>query len=649
MYDRAPREVSNQLVGSTPQSVGPGSYDAKVAACKQTGIGYAPFLSLAQRKTMFDIEPDDPGAYVPGPGTYQPRNVNKHVKGCRTLANKERRFAETETIKEDTPGPGKYNIKTGFEKNRFENDETKVIVGNSSSKKLVDVVDSRGETVVIDTSITKSGRPQKILTASLRSDINAAYVPSIPSPGQAHGYLEKERSGQLVKQKGPKNDRTMGPAYYNPSNSDTKTTKKYKGVHFGVMTSHRTQFKGRIGPAPCDYDPFQSSIQTNKKATLGVVGDKVYESRLPRYHQLITLDEQKRGVPGPGRYDISSEFIEPTVQEENMNDKQREAVQKRPAFGSHGLRFDGGNNINPAPGTYNDPRNALEALKKISGRKASPFGQTSIRFKQDRSRTVMMNNTPGPGSYNILNYGMNHDSQKKARKSSKHGGFGSTSVRIAPIVGKDSGEVPGPQHYGHGDTLNTQAPEKFRPPETSAFASHTNRLDPPAARTRLENPPPGSYEVAMSHEHTQTRNVLGNSKPRSQNAYQRQRSFLTSSNRFGKMNIYMPGQLPVDPEVTVSAASYKLDNKGKVKLAVLSCRDARFKDTDNTTEAPGPGTYQLSPLIDSTVLKGTYNVTLNNPVPKSSSSKNRPMVGRERKPNNGGGGRPQTTPEILTM
>ena len=146
---------------------------------------------------------------------------------------------------------------------------------------------------------------------------------------------------------------------------------------------------------------------------------------------------------------------------------------------------------------------------------------------------------------------------------------------------------------------NNQKPEKFRPPETSAFASHTNRLDPPAARTRLENPPPGSYEVAFSHEQTQTRNVLGNSKPRSSHAYRRQRSFLTSSQRFGKMSCYMPGQLPVDPEVTVSAASYKLSNNDKVKLAVFANRDKRFKDSDDVTEAPGPGTYHLSPLIDS--------------------------------------------------
>jgi len=35
----------------------------------------------------------------------------------------------------------------------------------------------------------------------------------------------------------------------------------------------------------------------------------------------------------------------------------------------------------PAPGAYNDPREALETLKKISGMKKSPFGQTDIRFR----------------------------------------------------------------------------------------------------------------------------------------------------------------------------------------------------------------------------------------------------------------------------
>lgn len=641
MYDRAPRLVSDQLVGSTPNNVGPGTYEAKVSAVKLAGCGYAPFLSLAQRKTIFNIQAGDAEAYTPGPGTYQPRVSQPHVKGGGTLANKERRFADTETIKEDTPGPGKYNIKTGFERTLTnENDEVCVITDyKTNSKKLVDCVDSKGEAVVVDTSITKSGRPQKILTASLKSDINTTHVPSIPSPGQAHGYLEKS-TGLLFKQKGPSKDRTMGPAYYSVNHKNTKTTTKYKGVHFGVMTSKRHQFRGRTGPAPCDYEAHKNTWKVSKDK-IGIDSDKIYESRLPRYHEIVTIDEQKRGVPGPGRYDISSQFVEQGTDDQTINSsvekKTIEAKKKRPAFGVQQVRFNPADTNTPAPGAYNDPRNALETLKKIAGMKSSPFGQTSIRFKPDNSRSVMMNNTPGPGSYNILNYGMSSDSRKKAKKSSKHGGFGSTNVRIAPMADKDSQEVPGPAHYGYKDTKNTQKVEDFRPPETSAFASHTERLEAPAARTRLENPPPGSYEVAFSYEKTQSKSKSC-SQPRSRGAYLRQRSFLSSAPRFGKMNIYMPGQLPVDPEVTVSAASYKPKNTDKTKLSLIASRDNRFKNIKS--ESPGPGTYHLSPLIDSTVLKGTYNVTLNNPVPKSKQQQ--PVTNNAAAPSS----RPHTTPSI---
>ena len=44
-------------------------------------------------------------------------------------------------------------------------------------------------------------------------------------------------------------------------------------------------------------------------------------------------------------------------------------------------RFTDAQSGTPAPGAYNDPREALETLKKISGMKRSPFGKTEIRFK----------------------------------------------------------------------------------------------------------------------------------------------------------------------------------------------------------------------------------------------------------------------------
>ena len=107
------------------------------------------------------------------------------------------------------------------------------------------------------------------------------------------------------------------------------------------------------------------------------------------------------------------------------------------------------------------------------------------------------------------------------------------------------------------------------------------------------------YEVAFSFQKTQAKTTT-NAKPRSRGAYLRQRSFLTSAPRFGKMSVYMPGQLPVDPEVTVSAASYKPKKTDKSKLALIVARDQRFKMKDIKTEAPGPGTYHVK--VESIVL-----------------------------------------------
>ena len=59
-------------------------------------------------------------------------------------------------------------------------------------------------------------------------------------------------------------------------------------------------------------------------------------------------------------------------------------------------RFGGASNKTPAPGTYNDPRSALDSLKKVSGIKRSPFGQTSVRFGHERYHKFT------PGTYNRL-------------------------------------------------------------------------------------------------------------------------------------------------------------------------------------------------------------------------------------------------------
>ena len=54
-------------------------------------------------------------------------------------------------------------------------------------------------------------------------------------------------------------------------------------------------------------------------------------------------------------------------------------------------RFGADKGENPAPGTYNDPRTALESTKRITGLKRSPFSQTSVRFSPEHH----IKKTPG--------------------------------------------------------------------------------------------------------------------------------------------------------------------------------------------------------------------------------------------------------------
>ena len=53
-------------------------------------------------------------------------------------------------------------------------------------------------------------------------------------------------------------------------------------------------FYGKSGPGPGDYDPYQENILRPENAN--VQGEETfrYEARLPRYHELIQKDEEKK-------------------------------------------------------------------------------------------------------------------------------------------------------------------------------------------------------------------------------------------------------------------------------------------------------------------------------------------------------------------
>ena len=97
---------------------------------------------------------------------------------------------------------------------------------------------------------------------------------------------------------------------------------RYKGCHFAALTGERTRFEGREGPGPGDYQfldppPVRTGQQADAPESTNPHPNPNYPSRsskgeIPRYHELVVLESEKKAVPGPGAYLLPSQFEDNT-------------------------------------------------------------------------------------------------------------------------------------------------------------------------------------------------------------------------------------------------------------------------------------------------------------------------------------------------
>lgn len=72
-------------------------------------------------------------------------------------------------------------------------------------------------------------------------------------------------------------------------------TETYKGVHWGKYSTKRSDFSGKKGPGPGEYDPHADTKM--KPDNLNMRDDdknKKFDARIPRYHEWVVKEEEKK-------------------------------------------------------------------------------------------------------------------------------------------------------------------------------------------------------------------------------------------------------------------------------------------------------------------------------------------------------------------
>lgn len=536
MYDRAARSL-NITIGSTSEHVGLGTYDHRRK--KFNEASYAPFLSLTSRGDIFPNEDN------PGPGYYDLRHsFSSTIKGGSTLANKASRFGQK--LPDETPGPGSYDFDAS----------------HSSHSTFTDPI---------------KNQRQNIFRFNRKS-----LPPSIPDPKYAFGFEEDEK-GKLVPQQPPSRDASLGPAFYNTSiATEIDSSKFYQGTHFGKYSSKRTDFSGREGPGPSDYDPNDSvrlEIHHMNMKSL----EKRSELQIARYPEMMLKTVAKDNVPGPGQYTIKRE-LDPVPSKSEITGLDYE----RPAFGSQTNRFESHPSAVPGPATYDDK--VLSAFHdtqtKPTSFKQAPFNQTAARFVNNDYK---LRSEPGPGQYRMTSFA-DQNLRRAVVDSGRKPPFNVATLRRLNMTKKDDIITPGPNTY------NVSA-EPFK---TKLSNPSANFISQTAREPVIEDTPgPTSYDVSRSH---QALNTQQRQPPRSKIARKRQSQFLSTVQRkFGSdTSLNNPGPADYDGFLTSRPHGY------------APVRDARFHT--EISQLPGPADYELSPLLQDTVLRGTFNSTLNNPI-----------------------------------
>ncbi|ERE92189.1 sperm-tail PG-rich repeat-containing protein 2 [Cricetulus griseus] len=232
----------------------------------------------------------------------------------------------------------------------------------------------------------------------------------------------------------------------------------------------------------------------------------------------LQTEKAHLGVPGPGRYEIKSQFQKTQSLAANITDESS-------FFLSESERFAPIKSSTPAPGTYNETRTAFKCSEKRSGEE-SPFGQSAARFTEDFEAQEM------PGSLFIF-----------------YSNYMQIIVLNRPFL---SLEPPNSMTFltfflYEADRQNDGIVDKL----PNLIKRHTAFLSRKQKTTEVPPqmfPAPGSYEVQKSYDMSQVKHNY--MPPRSSVAKKKHSSFLSTSPRPRCLGRISEGPVFINPPFT---------------------------------------------------------------------------------------------------
>eukprot|EP00842_Homolaphlyctis_polyrhiza_P001036 jgi/Hompol1/1933/HPOL_005077-RA len=413
------------------------------------------------------------------------------------------------------------------------------------------------------------------------------YVPpSIPAGRYAFGYQENTE-GDLVPRKPPRKVVEEEPSYL--VSFVEKSKHEARGYRF-AKGGERMSYKVNEVPGPNRYNPFTGDKYLNTKSN-GSGPAAMTLAPCKRLTDEIVADSVKKGIPGPGAYDIKAPLAEKIAQPRNRI-RFGGISEERAYINPELMKI-------PGPGAYypefsNHPKVWPQLLRlgrifrRVQNRamymslRPAAFGSVAERFLEKRrvrlgvKISLARSNMPGPGTYEItqkkeeampaneikMSLKGQAEKRKEHNKLQKLLNRGPTQLLLGSI---------------HLPTANVHVP---------IFGTQTERFAEPAS----ELPPPGAYDIAQSFDALRNKGRIENT------------GVLASQN---KRELFpVPGSIPGPGEYNPVLNEHK---EIRQKIGGFLSTGPRF--AEKYERVPGPGSYQ-PPGFENGLAKKTFNITL---------------------------------------